>query len=112
MYTNNIKGRNITIAISVYLIVKTALNMIISGDFSLINLIMGFFAVVPLVFGTRYMNYVLSVIIAAIVLQNIEYNLTNLPSSLIYLIESVVDMVCVVILCVQKDVREHFTSAY
>lgn len=112
MKTNNTKGRNFVVIIGVYLIAKTVLNMIIGGGFNIFDLIAPIVCFLAMFSGLEYLNYAVAVIIAIPVLKNIGYNVTHLPSSLIYLIEAVADVGAIVLLVVQNDIKEHFTNKW
>lgn len=112
MRTNNAKGRNFVVIIGLYLIAKAVLNMIIGGGFSLFDLIAPVICFFAMFSGLEYLNYAAAVIIAIPVLKNIGYNVTHLPSSLIYLIEAAADIGAIVLLIVQNDIKEHFTNKW
>lgn len=112
MKTNNAKGRNFVVIIGVYLIAKTVLNMIIGGGFNIFDLIAPIVCFLAMFSGLECLNYAVAVIIAIPVLKNIGYNVTHLPSSLIYLIEAVADVGAIVLLVVQNDIKEHFTNKW
>ncbi len=112
MKTNNEQGRRIAVAVGVYLIVKTVLNMIIGGGFDFAGTVTSLVLAVGLYSGLQYVNIAVGVVIAVTVLRHIGYNVTHLPSTLIFVIEAVVDAGCLVLLIVKNEVREHFTNKW
>lgn len=109
MSTNNQKGKSIAVGIGAYLIGKFILNTIL-GSFNLTDLIIAVVLAVIMVLGLKFTNYVASGVLACIVLLHLKDNLTNIGSNWIYLVEALADIACIVLLCLHKDVREHFTS--
>ncbi|MDE6789289.1 MAG: hypothetical protein K2J47_08230 [Ruminococcus sp.] len=115
MRTNNIQGRKFVVIIGIYLIAKAVLNMFLGG-FNIFNivadLIVPVICFVAMYSGLEYLNIAVAVIIGLPVLRNMLYNITHLPSSLIYLIEAVIDTGAIIMLVVQKDIKEHFTNKW
>ncbi|MBR1592759.1 MAG: hypothetical protein IJ666_07105 [Ruminococcus sp.] len=109
----NEKGKTVCIAITAYTAAKQLLNLIIGG-FSLngllsvviIAVIMG----LALLSGIKYMNYVVSAVIAFVILRHIGYNISNFPSTIIYLLEAAIDVVCIILLTLSQDVKANFTK--
>lgn len=115
MRTNNIQGRNFVVIIGIYLIAKAVLNMFMGG-FNIFNivadLIVPVICFIAMYSGLECLNIAVAVIIGLPVLRNMLYNITHLPSSLIYLIEAVIDTGAIIMLVVQKDIKEHFTNKW
>lgn len=104
---HSVNGRNLVGIISGWLVIKGILNLILG--FGVGNIIILAVTVALCYFmlnGTKYMNYVAAVLIAAVVLKNLWYNIKNVE--ILYLIEAVIDAVCVVQLVANKDIKEHF----
>lgn len=112
MKTNNAKGRNFVVIIGVYLIAKTVLNMIIGGGFNIFDLIAPIICFLAMFSGLEYLNYAVAAVIAIPVLKNMLYNITNLPGTLIYLVEAFVDVGAIILLIVQNDIKAHFTNKW
>ncbi|MDE5569934.1 MAG: hypothetical protein K2I82_04690 [Ruminococcus sp.] len=115
MRTNNIQGRKFVVIIGIYLIAKAILNMFLGGFlyFNIVaDLIVPVICFVAMYSGLEYLNIAVAVIIGLPVLRNMLYNITHLPSSLIYLIEAVIDTGAIIMLVVQKDIKEHFTNKW
>lgn len=112
MKTNNEKGRTLAVFIGIYLIVKAVVNMVIGGGFDLIGTVSAVAMVFLLISGQKYMNYAVCLVLAITVADHIVYNLTNLPGTLIYVIEAALDLGCIVLLLAHKDIREHFTNPW
>lgn len=112
MKTNNEKGRNLTIAISVYLLVKCIVNMVVGGGFDIVGLITAIAYAGFMFTGLEFVNYVICGLLAITVLRHIGYNVTHLPSSLLYLIEAALDIGCAVLLVIQSDIKEHFKNKW
>ena len=62
--------------------------------------------------GLQYVNYGAAVLIGLVILSHIGYNLTHLPSTLIYLIEAALDVGCILLLTLYSDVKQHFTNKW
>ena len=110
MNTNNETGRKICVGIGAYLIVKCVLNMIIGGGLDISGLLIAAAMLCALLSGIKYVNYVVAGILAVIALVHMPDNISNIGSNWIYLVEGVIDIGCAVLLCVQSDVKEHFTN--
>lgn len=116
MKTNNSTGRNVSLAIGFWLIIKFVVNTLIGGiDIS--GLIIAIIGIVLLYVGIKYTNYVIAVALVLVVLVNLIGNIQGLfhadsiIRSLIYLLEAVVDIVCALALCASQNVKEHFTNS-
>ena len=112
MKTNNPQGRTYVIIVGIYLIIKTILNMIIGGGLNITDWLFAIIAAAAMFSGLQYINIGVAVLLAITVVTNLPYNITHLPSSLIYLIEGVIDTAAIVLILVQKDVKEHFTNKW
>lgn len=115
MQTHNVQGRKLVVIIGIYLIAKTLLNMIMGGFYMfniVADLLVPMICFVALYSGLEYLNIAVAVIIALPVLKNMYYNIIHLPSSLIYLIEAVIDVGAILLLVIHKDVKEHFTNKW
>lgn len=110
MGTNNVNGRNISLFIGVYFVVKSILNMILGGSFG--NIIYSAIEAVALYTGLQYINYVVAGITALVVILNLKNNISNIGSNWIYLIEGIIDIGCCVLLVVTSDVKQHFTNKW
>lgn len=110
MNTNNQNGRNISLFIGVYFIIKSVLNMILGGSFG--NIIYSIIEAVALYTGLQYINYVVAGITALVVILNLKNNITNIGSNWIYLIEAVIDIGCCVLLVAVSDVKQHFSNKW
>ncbi len=96
--------------IAVYLIVKAVINMVIGGGFSLMGIILPVAMALVLFKGIRFTNLIVALIVAWGVMTNIKYNITHLPSTLIYIIEAVIDILAVLSLVTNNKVRQHFEN--
>ena len=110
MQTSNPKGRMICVAMSVYFIAKAVLNMILSGSFDFVGIFIAAGLTVIMLTGIKGLNYVAAAVLAVIALIHLPDNISNIGSNWIYLIEGIIDIGCAVLLCVNKDVREHFSK--
>ncbi len=108
---HSVNGRNLCAIIAGYMVVKQLLNLILG--FSFMNIVwlvisagLGFM----LISSKKYMNIVTAVYLVVIVLVNLKGNLENFGfnSSLIYLAEAVLDVVCAWQLAANKDIRQFF----
>lgn len=114
MKTNNVQGKNIAVIIGLYLFAKTILNMVIGGGFyhSIFELVIPIVCFIALFSGLEHLNFAVAVIIAIPVLKNMYYNIIHLPSTLIYLVEAVIDVGAILLLVMKKDIKEHFTNKW
>lgn len=56
--------------------------------------------------GVPYLNYITSVLLAIVVVKNLPYNITHFQ--ILYLAEAVIDVVCIMILVANQEVKKHF----
>lgn len=110
MHTNNSKGRNIALIVGIYFIVKSILNLILGGG--VFDVIISVVEAVVLYTGLMYLNYVIAAIAAIIVLVHLPANISHFSDNWIYLLEGVIDIVCVIVICLNSNVREHFTNQW
>ena len=110
MHTNDSKGRALCIIIGVYLIAKAVLNMVISGGFSFNDMFIAVGLTVMMFTGFKFFNYFTAAILVVIALIYLPDNISNISSNWLYLIEGIIDIGCAVLLCVQRNIRQHFTK--
>lgn len=112
MKTNSDSGRKLSISIGIYLIVKSVLNMILGGGFNLSDLLLAAGFACMLYTGLQFVNYAIAAVLVIVALVHLPDNISNFSSNWIYLLEGIVDVICAVILCVQSDIRTHFTNKW
>lgn len=112
MKTNNPQGRNIAVAIGVYIIIKSILNMFIGGGFSISSLLIAIGGALALFSGMQYVNLVVAGILFIIAVIHLPSNISNFGSQWIYLLEGIVDVACAVLLTARDDVKAHFTNKW
>ncbi len=110
MKTNSETGRKLSLAIGIYLIVKAVLNMILGGGIG--GLIVSLLEAAVLYTGLMYINYVVAVLLAIVMLRHFKDNITNFGSNWIYLLEGIADIVCAVLLVIHKDIKKHFSNSW
>jgi len=110
MHTNNEKGRMLCIIMGAYLVIKAVLNMFIGGGFSLSSLLIALALACAMFTGIKYVNYVAAAVLVITAVRYLPGNISNISSNWIYLIEGIIDIGCGAILCVQADVKEHFSN--
>lgn len=115
MKTNNSTGRNVSLAVGAWLIIKFVLNLLIGG-FDISSLLIAVIGIVLLYIGIKYTNYVIAVALALVVIVNLPGNIsmifsTNIFRGLIYIFEGIVDIICAALICVSQNVREHFSNS-
>lgn len=108
--TNNSTGKNLSVVIGLYFIVKSVINLILGGGFG--DIIFAAIEAAALYTGLMFVNYVVAVLCVLVVLLNLKNNITNLGSNWFYLLEGVVDVVCAVLLVTNKDIKEHFSNKW
>ncbi len=117
MNSNNLTGRSIALMIGAWFVIKSIVNIFIGG-FDFVSLLFGVLALVLGYLGIKYTNYAVAGIAALIVLVhlfgNIKglFNIDSMISSLIYLAEGAVDIICAAALCIVPSVKEHFTNGF
>ena len=115
MKTNNSTGRNVSIDLGVWLIIKVVINSLIGGlDIS--GLIIAVIGIVLLYVGIKYTNYVIAAALALVVIVNLPGNIGMIFSSdifkgLIYILEGAVDLIGAILICASANVREHFSNS-
>ncbi len=110
MKTNNEQGRTIALIVGIYFILKSVVNLVLGGG--VMDIIISAIEAVILYSGLMYANYVVAVLVAIVVVKNLVPNISNLGSNWFYLLEGVIDAVCVVIICVSENVKQHFTNKF
>lgn len=101
-------AKTIVTGISGWLVVKSVLNLLLGFSFG--NLVAVAIAVVigiVLLAGVPYANYVVSAFLAIVVLKNLPFNIMFFQ--IIYLLEGVIDVGCILLLCLGKGMKEHFS---
>ena len=112
MNTNNMQGRNIAIAMGVYIIIKAVLNMILGGGISILSLLWAVLLAVLLFMGFQYTNIGVGAVLFLGAVVHLPANISNFGSNWIYLIEGIIDIVCAVLLVTRNDIKEHFTNKW
>ena len=112
MKTNNAQGRNLCMAITGYLIVKAIINMTLAGGFNFGALLIAVLLGAAMFTGLQFVNYGVAAYLAVIALVYLPGNISNIGSNWLYLIEGIVDIACAVLLCVQAQIKEHFTNKW
>lgn len=110
MKTNNQQGRNIALVVGIYFIVKSVINLILGGG--ILDVIISVVEAVALYTGLMYLNYVVAVIVGIVVVKNLWNNISNFGDNWFYLLEGVIDIICVIVICLNKSVKEHFTNKW
>lgn len=112
MKTNNEKGRSLVVVIGIYLVIKFLLNTFLGGGINFSDLIFAAVACVGMYSGLQYVNFGVAVILGLTVLSHLKGNITGLPSTTVYLIEAVADVMAVILLVGNSAVKEHFTNRW
>ena len=110
MKTNNQQGRNIALVVGIYFIVKSVINLILGGG--ILDVIISVVEAVALYTGLMYLNYVVVVIVGIVVVKNLWNNISNFGDNWFYLLEGVIDIICVIVICLNQSVKEHFTNKW
>lgn len=102
-------GKKIVLGIGAYLILKSVLNLILGfSTANVVYLILFVVFAVLLVMRIPYISYIVAGFLAIVFLMNIGNNLANIGGNWIYLVEGLLDVGCVALLVLQKDVRAYF----
>ncbi len=110
MKTNNQQGRNIALVVGIYFIIKSVINLILGGG--ILDVIISVVEAVALYTGLMYLNYVVAVIVGIVVVKNLWNNISNFGDNWFYLLEGVIDIICVIVICLNQSVKEHFTNKW
>lgn len=110
MNTNNQTGRNISLIVGVYFILKSALNLILGGG--VLDIVIAVVEAAALYTGLMYLNYVVAAVVAIVVVVHLPNNISHISDNWIYLLEGVIDIICAVVLCTVPSVKEHFTNKW
>lgn len=98
------------IAMAAYVIVKALVNMVFTGSFSISGLFMAMGYACLFFIWIKKFNYVIAAILVIVVLRYLPDNLANIGTNWKYLLEAAIDIVCAVLLCVNKDIKENFSG--
>ena len=98
------------VGIAIYLIAKCVLNTILSGGLDISGLVIAVLLGCALWLGIKYTNYAVAGILALVALKYLPGNISNISSNWIYLLEGAIDIGCAALLCLQSDIKEHFTN--
>ncbi|MGN0435484.1 MAG: hypothetical protein ACI4D8_02505 [Wujia sp.] len=103
------KGKQMATAIGAWLVIKGLLNLILGFSLgNLLTLVISVVLAALLIIGTPYLNYITAGITAIVVLVNLPYNLSHFQ--IIYLLEAVIDIIAIVLLVSNADLKKHFES--
>lgn len=108
----NERGRNICIAMAVYVVLKAVLNMVLAGHFMLVTLIIAMAEAAVFFVWYKYTNYFLAAVLALVAVAYLPQNIANIGSNWIYLIEGLIDLGCAALLCFNSDVKQNFRNNF
>lgn len=100
-------GRKIAGGIGLWLGIKACLNLglVFSAENAIITLATS--AIVYMFgLGVPYLNYITAGLLAIVVVKNLPYNITHFQ--ILYLAEAIIDVICIVILVTNQEVKKHF----
>lgn len=112
MKTNNAQGRSFCLIITGYLIAKAILNMILAGGFNIGALLLAVLFGAAMYTGLQFVNDGVAVYLVVIAVVHLPGNISNIGTNWIYLIEGLADIACAALLCVQPQIKEHFTNKW
>ena len=110
MNTKNQTGRNISLIVGAYFILKSVINLILGGGVS--DIVIAVAEAAALYTGLMYLNYVVAAVAALIVIIHLPANISHFTDNWIYLLEGVIDIIFAVIICINPNVKEHFTNKW
>lgn len=108
------KGKKLSAAVGIYIIIKSLLNLILG--FSFVNILMVVIAGVIFVLLYKrlpYCNYIIAVYLALMFIAHFWTNITNLSNGFIYwiyLAEGILDLLAGLLLALNKDVKAYFSN--
>ena len=101
-------GKTVVTIVGAWMVLKSVVNLLLGFSLSnVVSLVVAFLLAGILIAGVKYTNYIVAFILAVVVLKNLGYNLTNLQ--FLYLAEAVVDVVCILGLVLNKNVKEYLS---
>ncbi|MBO5448905.1 MAG: hypothetical protein J5994_06215 [Ruminococcus sp.] len=104
---HSVNGRNLVAMIGGWMIIKGIVNLVIGFSFeNIITLLVSVGLAYLMLAKKPYMNYITAILLAAVVLAHIWGNIKS--GAVLYIIEAIVDAVCVWQLVTNKDIKEHF----
>lgn len=102
-------GKKLAFGISVYLIIKAALNIVLNFNFgNIMGLISAGLIMVLFVKKVPIMRYITAIYLVLLFIANIQNNIVNISSNWIYLIEGILDIAVAAMLIFQKDIKAYF----
>ncbi|MBQ8824804.1 MAG: hypothetical protein IJZ64_06190 [Ruminococcus sp.] len=102
-------GKKLAFGISVYLIIKAALNIVLNFNFgNIMGLLSAGLIMVTFVKKIPIMRYVTAIYLYLLFIANIQNNIVNISSNWIYLIEGILDIIAGAMLIFQKDIKAYF----
>ena len=107
MNTNNQTGRNISLIVGSYFILKSVINLILGGGVS--DIVIAVAEAAALYTGLMYLNYVVAAVAALIVIIHLPANISHFTDNWIYLLEGVIDIIFAVIICINPVSYTHLT---
>lgn len=100
-------GRKIASGIGIWLIIKGIINLALAFNLeNAISVLVTMVIVYMFGLGVSYLNYITAVLLAIVVLKNLPYNITHFQ--VLYLVEAALDVICIIILITNKEVKKHF----
>lgn len=109
MNGNYENGKRLAFIIGIYAVVKAVFNGII-GDFSLVDGAVSIVIFGMLFSGLKYFNYIVAALLLVVVGKNFGNNISNIASNWVYLIEGAIDIAAAVVLFVNNDIKQFFSS--
>ena len=103
MNTNNQTGRNISLIVGAYFILKSVINLILGGGVS--DIVIAVAEAAALYTGLMYLNYVVAAVAALIVIIHLPANISHFTDNWIYLLEGVIDIIFAVIICINQMLK-------
>lgn len=100
-------GRKMAALVGGWLVIKNLINLVISFSVgNMVSLLVSLLILFTFCAGIPYVNYVVAILMAVVVIKNLPYNISHVQ--ILYLIEAVIDAAGVCILLANKEVREYF----
>lgn len=100
-------GKKIVQTIGVWLVIKGIVNLILGFDMNnFIILVVSALLAYLLLQGIPYLHYITAILMGAVVLKHLGYNILHFE--VLYLVEAIIDVVCVVLLVTNKQVKAYF----
>lgn len=102
-------GKKWVLGIGIYLLVKSALNLILSFSFfNILMLLVGVVALALMFSRVPYINYIIAAFLTVMFLMHVGENVRSFSTQWLYLLEGLLDLGAAAVLVFERNVRAYF----